>query len=69
MGTREDRLPSGTIELLTIRQDGDLVYGFDDSLYDVSDNRLTAFTFKPADNWIPLIKILAHRIRRQFEHP
>jgi len=69
MGAGENRLPGGTVELLTIWQDGDLVYRFNDALCDVSDSRLTAFAFKPADNRIPLIKILAYRIRWQFEHP
>ena len=68
MGAGEDRLSRGTIELLTIRQDGDLVYGFSDSRCDVSGGRLAAFAFKPADNRIPLIEILAHSIRWQFEH-
>jgi hypothetical protein len=49
MGAREDRLPRGTVELLTSGQDGDLVYGFNDgfwdSLFDVLGSRLTAFAF------------------------
>ena len=68
MGAAEDRLPSSTIELLTVGQDGDLVYGFNDRLCDVLGSRLTAFAFEPANNWIPLIEILAHRIGRQFKN-
>ena len=65
MSTGEDWLSRRTIELITIREDGDLVYGFDDN---VSDSRLTAFALKPADNRIPLIEVLAHCVRWQFEH-